>query len=184
MQHNLVNDNFIMKKRYNLFAAILMAMPLALTSCSDVLNMAPGGNMNLEEVWQDNDKVSAYLNTCYKNFMLHNDLYFFWCRMPVTCSDEAWDGDDRDVNWAAPAKYYAGDATASAHPFWSVTGQVLHVYTRLQLLPRQHRQRYCHQRERPQPLACRGSSAPRILLHRARTRFRMRYAAHGPHIFL
>lgn len=112
-----------MKKRYNLFAAVLMAMPLALTSCSDVLNMAPGGNMNLEEIWQDNDKVSAYLNTCYKNFMLHNDLYFFWCRMPVTCSDEAWDGDDRDVNWAAPAKYYAGDATASAHPFWSVTGQ-------------------------------------------------------------
>lgn len=112
-----------MKKTYKLLAAALMALPLGLTSCSDVLNQAPGGNMDLDEVWQDNDKVAAYLNTCYKNFKAHNDTWFFWCRMPVTCSDEAWDADDRDVNWAGPAKYYAGDATASAHPFWSVTGQ-------------------------------------------------------------
>lgn len=112
-----------MKKTNKIFAALLVTLPLAFTSCSDVLDQAPDGKMDLSEVWVDNDKVGAYLNTCYKNFQMHNDQYFFWTRMPVSCCDEAWDGDDLDVNWAAPALYYAGKASASSHPFWNVGGQ-------------------------------------------------------------
>ena len=109
-----------MKKSY---IALLFLAALGLSSCSDVLDQAPDGKMSLDDVWTDNDKVGAYLNTCYKNMMQKNDQYFFWCRFPVTASDEAWEGDDNDVNWAGPALYYSGKATAASHPYWNITGQ-------------------------------------------------------------
>ena len=52
-----------MKKTNKIFAALLVTLPLAFTSCSDVLDQAPDGKMDLSEVWVDNDKVGAYLNT-------------------------------------------------------------------------------------------------------------------------
>ncbi len=111
-----------MKKSY---LSWLFITALGLSSCSDVLNQAPDGKMSLDDVWTDNDKVGAYLNTCYKNFMDKNDRYFFWDRVPANICDEAWDGDDNDVNWATPALYYAGKATASSHPFWNVSASQL-----------------------------------------------------------
>lgn len=104
-------------KKYSLFLLILLTV-LNFPSCSDILNQAPDGKMSLDDVWSDNDKVSAYLNTCYAYFMAKGDKYFFWTRFPVNVSDEAWDGDDKDVTWAGPALCYAGKATADSHPFW------------------------------------------------------------------
>lgn len=94
-----------------------------LSSCSSVLDQAPDGKISLEEVFKDNDKVAAYLNTCYKNMSGKGNLYFFFERGPACWCDEAWDADDLDVNWAGSARYYSGDASASNHPSWGVSGQ-------------------------------------------------------------
>lgn len=105
-------------KRYKLAGLALIGM-LSWSSCSDVLDQAPGGKISLEEVFQDNEHVRSYLNTCYKYMPYYGVRYFFWSRGPVCWSDEAWDGDDLDVNWAGSAYMYNGNASASSHPVWS-----------------------------------------------------------------
>ncbi|MDP4201083.1 MAG: RagB/SusD family nutrient uptake outer membrane protein [Bacteroidota bacterium] len=94
-----------------------------LSSCNSALDQAPDGKLSLDEVFKDNDKVAAYLNTCYKNMSGKGNMYFFFERGPACWSDEAWDADDLDVNWAGSARYYSGNASAADHPSWGVTGQ-------------------------------------------------------------
>lgn len=89
------------------------------SSCSDVLDQAPAGKISLDEVFKDNDYVAAYINTCYRSMPYYGVRYFFYSRGPVCWSDEAWDADDLDVNWAGSAYMYNGNASASAHPVWS-----------------------------------------------------------------
>lgn len=98
---------------------VLLAVAFFSVSCSDVLDQAPGGKVSLEEVFQNNEYVQAYLNTCYRYMPVYGDRYFFWSRGPVCWSDEAWDADDLDVNWAGSALLYNGSATASSHPVWN-----------------------------------------------------------------
>lgn len=110
----------MMKTKFILFICILLLLSHA---CSDVLDQAPAGKISLEEVFADNDKTMYYLNTCYTYVPVKGARYFFWSRGPVCWSDEAWDADDLDVNWAASALLYAGTASASSHPVWNVSGE-------------------------------------------------------------
>ena len=106
-------------KLKNLYKTLFIFLLGLLTSCSDILDQSPDGKMSLEEVFIDNDKVSAYLNTCYKFLPSKGILYYFWERGPACWCDEAWDADDIDVNWASSAKFYNGNASAASHPIWS-----------------------------------------------------------------
>ena len=40
------------------------AAVLGMSSCSDVLDVAPDGTLTLDEVFQDPDKTGAFLNSC------------------------------------------------------------------------------------------------------------------------
>ena len=113
-----------MKNRILILTAWLLSVG-GLVSCSDVLDEAPSGKISLEEVFQDNDKTMYYLNTCYSSLPNKGLHYFFWSRGPVEWCDDAWDGDDLDVNWAASALLYSGNASASSHPVWAVAGENL-----------------------------------------------------------
>jgi hypothetical protein len=107
--------------RYKNLYKILLVLSLGLfSSCSDVLNQSPDGKISLDEVFQDNDKVSAYLNTCYKYMPGKGVLYYFWERGPACWCDEAWDADDIDVSWTSSAMFYNGGASAEYHPVWGV----------------------------------------------------------------
>lgn len=106
--------------KYIFFGWILLIIS---NSCSGELDQAPAGKISLEEVFLDNDKTMYYLNTCYKYIPDKGCHYFFWSRGPVCWSDEAWDADDLDVNWAASALLYNGNASASSHPVWNVDGE-------------------------------------------------------------
>ena len=98
---------------------LAVALASLLGGCSGVLDQAPGGKISLEEIFQKNEHVQAYLNTCYRYLPSYGSRYFFFSRGPVCWSDEAWDGDDLDVNWAASALLYNGTASASSHPVWN-----------------------------------------------------------------
>ena len=52
-----------MKVKYIFLSAI--ASVFALGSCSDALDMAPAGYIDLSTIWKDNDKVGSYLNAIY-----------------------------------------------------------------------------------------------------------------------
>lgn len=114
------------KKNYILlsFFAILLAMP----SCSDVLDSSPAGRITLTDVFANNDKTSAFLNTCYADTPEKGPHgYFFWTRGPVEWCDDAWDADDIDVNWVGSTNMYNGTINSSQDPiptmynenFWS-----------------------------------------------------------------
>ncbi len=102
-----------MKKTAYIFACLLVA---GLVSCNKALDQAPDGKISLEEVFADNDKTMYYLNSCYSSMPGKALEYFFWARGPVNWCDDAWDGDDLDVNWASSSKLYKGNASASSHP--------------------------------------------------------------------
>ena len=115
--------------QYNLFAlaasrirsfkrmlAVLGVAALLFSACNKALDTAPDGKIALDEVFKDNDKVEAFLNSCYNNLPVKGTRYFFWSRGPVEWSDEAWDTDAEAESWIMSGRFYNGDASASNFP--------------------------------------------------------------------
>jgi hypothetical protein len=94
----------------------LMVSILVLGSCEEALDMAPDGKLTMDEIFADNDKVGAFLNSCYANIPVKGTRYFFWCRGPVNWSDESWDTDAEAESWLTSGRLYNGDASAANHP--------------------------------------------------------------------
>lgn len=94
----------------------LMVSMLVLGSCEKALDMAPDGKLTMDEIFADNDKVGAFLNSCYANIPVKGTRYFFWSRGPVNWSDESWDTDAEAESWLTSGRLYNGDASAANHP--------------------------------------------------------------------
>lgn len=95
---------------------ILLWSVFLFCSCSETLDMAPDGKLTLDEIFTDNDKVGAFLNSCYTNMPIKGTRYFFWSRGPVNWSDESWDTDAEAESWLTSGRMYNGDASAGNHP--------------------------------------------------------------------
>lgn len=100
----------------------LVVLLFTMGSCSDVLNMAPDGKLSMDEIFADNDKTGAFLNSCYGNMPVKGTRYFFWSRGPVVWSDEAWDTDAEAESWIMAGRMYNGDASAGNHPITNISG--------------------------------------------------------------
>lgn len=87
-----------------------------LISCNDVLDMAPDGKIDFDDVFDDPEKVEAFLNSCYNNMPGKGMRYFFWSRGPVVWSDEAWDTDAEAEPTLTSGRLYSGNASAGSHP--------------------------------------------------------------------
>lgn len=98
-----------------LFFPIIITMACWLWSCNDVLDMAPDGKITLEEVFNDPDKVGAFLNSCYNNIPQKNIGYYFFEAFVVGMSDDAWSAADREGQ-QIQAMYDGTAASASYHP--------------------------------------------------------------------
>lgn len=83
--------------------------------------MAPDGKLTIDEIFADNDKVGAFLNSCYTNMPAKGTRYFFWSRGPVVWSDEAWDTDAEAEPWIMAGRMYNGDASANNHPVTNIS---------------------------------------------------------------
>lgn len=108
-----------MKLRTLLYALMLAAFTV--TSCKDVLDMAPDGKLTMDEIFADNDKTGAFLNSCYTNMPVKGTRYFFWSRGPVNWSDESWDTDAEAESWIMSGRLYNGDASAGSHPITNIS---------------------------------------------------------------
>lgn len=112
-------------KRYSKLGpmALALAVSMASMSCNKQLDMAPDGYFSLEEVFNDNLKVEAFLNSCYEQIPAKGNRYFFWSRGPVVWSDEAWDADAEAEPTLISGRLYNGDASAANHPITNVSGE-------------------------------------------------------------
>ncbi len=93
---------------------IIFLILIMLTSCSDVLDMAPDGNMQMDEVLSDPDKVEALLNRVYNNIPQKAYVYFFFDPAVVACSDDGWSSEDSQGQLVD--LYYKDNSSASWHP--------------------------------------------------------------------
>ncbi|NIJ51483.1 RagB/SusD family nutrient uptake outer membrane protein [Dyadobacter arcticus] len=104
----------------NILSALLLTV-FTMSACKDVLDMAPDGKLTMEEIFADNDKVGAFLNSCYANIPVKGTRYFFWSRGPVNWSDESWDTDAEAESWIMSGRMYNGDASAGSHPVTNIS---------------------------------------------------------------
>ncbi|MDR1222935.1 MAG: RagB/SusD family nutrient uptake outer membrane protein [Tannerella sp.] len=95
---------------------IHMASLLMLSGCSDVLDVAPDGIITLEQVFTDNDKVAAYLNSCYNYVPAKGNWYYFVTSVPTALSDEGWDADD--CVGMRVVQYYNGNVSPGGDPLY------------------------------------------------------------------
>lgn len=100
-----------MKIKY--IVSVVMALGF-LSSCSDVLNVAPDGTLSMEEIYSDPNKVGALLNGCYNNLPKKGHGYYFFDQLIVACSDDAWTSEDGQGQMVQ--QMYDGQASASGHP--------------------------------------------------------------------
>lgn len=100
---------------------VLAVSMLSLGSCKKALDIAPDGRLTMDEIFADNDKVGAFLNSCYSNMPVKGTRYFFWSRGPVVWSDEAWDTDAEAESWIMAGRMYNGAASASNHPITNIS---------------------------------------------------------------
>lgn len=115
-----LSNRKLMMKILNKYIA-LIGFAFILFSCSDALDMAPDGKLTMEEIFSDNDKVGAFLNSCYENMPAKGTRYFFWSRGPVVWSDDAWDTDAEAESWIMSGRLYNGDASAGNHPITNIS---------------------------------------------------------------
>ncbi len=109
-----------MKIRFYITMIFMVSM-FILSSCEDALDTIPEGRISYEDVFADNDKVGAYLNSCYAYIPTKGMRYFFFSRGPVEWSDEAWDADAEAESSLMSGRMYNGTASATSHPVTDVS---------------------------------------------------------------
>lgn len=100
---------------------LIMSCIFLISSCADVLDVAPDGKTSLDEIFSNSEDAAAYLNSCYQFIPTKGVRYFFWSRGPVEWSDEAWDTDAEAEPWIMSGRMYNGDASASNHPITNIS---------------------------------------------------------------
>jgi hypothetical protein len=111
-----------MKIKYIVLPIVLLILTLG--SCKKALDMAPDGKLTMDQVFADNDKVGAFLNSCYTNMPVKGTRYYFWMRGPVDASDDAWDTDAEAEPSLVSGRTYNGDASASNHPLTNISADM------------------------------------------------------------
>lgn len=90
---------------------------MAVSSCSDALDISPDGKLDESEIWLDNAKVGAYVNTCYESVTIKGPAgWFFQTNLPIAMADDAWDCDAEVETTLSAAKAYNGEGSSSSHP--------------------------------------------------------------------
>ncbi len=89
-------------------ASFLMA-----AGCANDLNITPDGRISMKDVWGDQKKSEAYLNSCYGHQLSYGVHYFFYAMLDGL-SDTYWDSDYTEGLMAT--SWYNGGLTPSSDP--------------------------------------------------------------------
>jgi hypothetical protein len=80
---------FVMKKY------IFLLSLATCISCTDALDIAPSGNLTLEQIYQDPNQVEALLATCYSQLPTKGCWGWLYTNSYVACSDDGWDSSEQ-----------------------------------------------------------------------------------------
>lgn len=94
---------------------ILYILPFLLLSSCNLLDIVPDGRETLEEIFADNDKTAAYLNSCYDGLPAKAFTYNWVQNAPTCLSDEAWLTFKTELRGVAD-QLYDGTGSANLHP--------------------------------------------------------------------
>ncbi len=75
----------------NYKSIIFACLIWALSACQDVLDIVPDGRKTLDEMFQDDATVGAYLNSCYTNFPQYGLMNYLHNNFRIVLSDDAYD---------------------------------------------------------------------------------------------
>lgn len=117
----LIFNYKVMEKMKHIIILLFISLFIFLGSCKKVLDVAPDGRISYDDIFSDNDKVSAYLNTCYLNMPTKGERYYFFSRGPVEWCDDAWDADAESESSLMSGRMYNGNASASFFPIIDVS---------------------------------------------------------------
>lgn len=79
-----------MKKMRNILGGLIITLSIA--SCTDILDVAPEGSTDLEEIFLEEITAGAYLNTCYANMPFYGGYdNYFNTNSRIGLSDDAWE---------------------------------------------------------------------------------------------
>jgi hypothetical protein len=117
--------NFDYKVRFIFLFSFLIIL---MSSCSDILDQAPEGKLSMDEIFSDEEKIGAFLNTCYSNIGQKGHYYYLWSRGPVDWSDDAWDAEAVITNNGVSTRLYRGEASAASHPIDAIEREGLGNY--------------------------------------------------------
>jgi hypothetical protein len=82
---------------------------LVFNSCIDQLDIAPEGKLTMDEIFSDDEKVGAFLNSIY-NYVPKKGKTEYHGRGPVVWCDDAWDADEfRPQPWGMSQLMYTGN---------------------------------------------------------------------------
>lgn len=111
MKYNYKTKN---KMKHSTLMILLFSIFL-LNSCEkDVLDIAPDGNLEFEEVLSDPDLVEGLVSSLYENIPKKGYWYFFFDPVVVAASDDGWSSDDGQGQ--AIDLFYRDFASAAFHP--------------------------------------------------------------------
>jgi len=94
---------------------LLITILILNVSCSEVLDMAPDGNMQLDEVLRDPDRVEGLLDRCYQNIPQKGYAYHFFDALIVAASDDGYTSDEGQAGLPTN-RVYTDNANAADHP--------------------------------------------------------------------
>ena len=95
------------------FITLLITAFLVSNCSNDVLDIAPDGNLQLEEVLADPEKVEGMVNKLYDQIPGKGYRYWYHEPMVVAASDDAWTSEDNAGQ--AIDQYYKGSSSAGFH---------------------------------------------------------------------
>lgn len=105
-----------MKKNIKFSKIFFVCFAIVIVSCSDVLDSAPDGKITTEDVFSDQEKVEAYLNSCYSSMPAKGFRYYQWTNFFDAVCDNGWDCET--VSTLPVPLMYSKEASASNHPFY------------------------------------------------------------------
>ena len=95
--------------------AIKAIAVILLCPACNLLDITPDGRESLTDIFADNDKTAAYLNSCYSDIPVKGVSYEWVQNAPVALCDEAWLTYIPELKGVAD-QLYTGTGSATSHP--------------------------------------------------------------------
>ena len=96
------------------FMILSVSLTVLQVACTDALDKSPDGNMTMEDVLSDPNKVESLLNACYNQIPQKGYRYFWYDPVVVALTDDAYSSEENQG--LAIGNLYNDNTSASYHP--------------------------------------------------------------------